>query len=81
MPKCPIFHERILLFNTDVSIMGKRKEVDDDLADLISKQISQFIQSKDHCNLLNIVDSLHSHGLSRYVDLPQIISVFMIITK
>ncbi|KAG7287492.1 hypothetical protein NEMBOFW57_007004 [Staphylotrichum longicolle] len=31
------------------------------------------LHSKDHRDLLDVVDRLRSHGLSRYVDLPQII--------
>jgi GTPase SAR1 family protein len=31
------------------------------------------LQSKDHGDLLNIIDSLRSQGISRYIDLPQLI--------
>lgn len=31
------------------------------------------LQSKDHRDLLDIIDKLRSHGISRYVDLPEII--------
>ncbi|KAI1133937.1 P-loop containing nucleoside triphosphate hydrolase protein [Hypoxylon sp. FL0543] len=43
------------------------------LADDISQKTSGFIQSDNHRDLLDIVDSLRSHGVSHYVDLPQII--------
>lgn len=33
------------------------------------------LQSKDHRNLLDIIDKLREQGISRYVDLPQIIVV------
>ncbi|KAI2602279.1 P-loop containing nucleoside triphosphate hydrolase protein [Hypoxylon sp. NC1633] len=39
----------------------------------ISQKTSGFIQSDKHRDLLDIVDSLRSHGVSHYVDLPQII--------
>ncbi|KAK8080516.1 hypothetical protein PG997_008334 [Apiospora hydei] len=45
-----------------------------DLAEQISQKTSGFIQSSNHRDLLDIVDSLRSHGVSHYVDLPQIIS-------
>ncbi|KAI1372851.1 P-loop containing nucleoside triphosphate hydrolase protein [Hypoxylon crocopeplum] len=44
-----------------------------DLAEEISQKTSGFIQSSNHRDLLDIVDSLRSHGVSHYVDLPQII--------
>ncbi|KAI2463967.1 P-loop containing nucleoside triphosphate hydrolase protein [Annulohypoxylon bovei var. microspora] len=44
-----------------------------DLAEDISKRTSGFIQSSNHRDLLDIVDSLRSHGVSHYIDLPQII--------
>ncbi|KAK8060281.1 dynamin family protein [Apiospora saccharicola] len=44
-----------------------------DLAEQISQKTSGFIQSENHRDLLDIVDSLRSHGVSHYVDLPQII--------
>lgn len=44
-----------------------------DLAEQISQKTSGFIQSSNHRDLLDIVDSLRSHGVSHYVDLPQII--------
>ena len=31
------------------------------------------LQSKDHGELLNIIDELRSQGISRYIDLPQLI--------
>lgn len=31
------------------------------------------LQSKDHGDLLNIIDNLRSQGISRYIDLPQLI--------
>ncbi|KAG5922928.1 hypothetical protein E4U42_005133 [Claviceps africana] len=34
---------------------------------------SVTLQSKDHRNLLDIIDRLRSKGISRYVDLPQIV--------
>jgi hypothetical protein len=43
------------------------------LAAQISERTSGFIQSNSHRDLLDIVDSLRSHGVSHYVDLPQII--------
>ncbi|CAG8950637.1 hypothetical protein HYFRA_00002846 [Hymenoscyphus fraxineus] len=43
------------------------------LADQISQTTSGFIQSDKHRDLLDIVDSLRSNGVSHYVDLPQII--------
>ncbi|KAI1075851.1 P-loop containing nucleoside triphosphate hydrolase protein [Whalleya microplaca] len=43
------------------------------LAEQISQKTSGFIQSSNHRDLLDIVDSLRSHGVSHYVDLPQII--------
>ncbi|KAM0811508.1 putative GED domain-containing protein [Seiridium cardinale] len=43
------------------------------LAGQISEKTSGFIQSSNHRDLLGIVDSLRSHGVSHYVDLPQII--------
>ncbi|KAI0110612.1 P-loop containing nucleoside triphosphate hydrolase protein [Hypoxylon sp. NC0597] len=43
------------------------------LAEDISQKTSGFIQSHNHRDLLDIVDSLRSHGVSHYVDLPQII--------
>lgn len=44
-----------------------------DLAEDISRKTAGFIQSENHRDLLDIVDSLRSHGVSHYVDLPQII--------
>ena len=32
-----------------------------------------LLQSKDHGELLNIIDDLRSQGISRYVDLPQLV--------
>ncbi|KAI1407196.1 hypothetical protein F5Y13DRAFT_195607 [Hypoxylon sp. FL1857] len=42
-------------------------------AEDISQKTSGFIQSNNHRDLLDIVDSLRYHGVSRYIDLPQII--------
>ncbi|KAI1764614.1 P-loop containing nucleoside triphosphate hydrolase protein [Hypoxylon sp. FL1150] len=39
----------------------------------MSQIASSFIHSTNHRDLLDIVDSLRSHGVSHYVDLPQII--------
>lgn len=44
-----------------------------DLAEDISEKTAGFIQSNSHRDLLDIVDTLRSHGVSHYVDLPQII--------
>ncbi|KAM3524621.1 hypothetical protein MY4038_007642 [Beauveria bassiana] len=33
----------------------------------------EALQSEDHRNLLDIIDKLRSRGVSRYVDLPQIV--------
>ncbi|RYP16735.1 hypothetical protein DL765_004971 [Monosporascus sp. GIB2] len=44
-----------------------------DLAEQISQKTSGLIQSSNHRALLDVVDSLRSHGVSHYVDLPQII--------
>lgn len=55
--------------------MAKKKGTDHDLAEQISKKTSQFIRSSSHRDLLDIVDSLRSHGLSHYIDLPQIMLV------
>ncbi|KAI8963162.1 P-loop containing nucleoside triphosphate hydrolase protein [Daldinia sp. FL1419] len=43
------------------------------LAQEISQKTSGLIQSRNHRDLLDIVDCLRSHGVSHYVDLPQII--------
>ncbi|KAI1646714.1 P-loop containing nucleoside triphosphate hydrolase protein [Daldinia loculata] len=43
------------------------------LAQDISQKTSGLVQSSNHRDLLDIVDSLRSHGVSHYVDLPQII--------
>ena len=32
-----------------------------------------LLQSKDHGELLDIIDDLRSQGISRYVDLPQLV--------
>lgn len=32
-----------------------------------------LLQSQDHRDLLDVIDTLRSQGLSRFVDLPQII--------
>ncbi|OTB00157.1 hypothetical protein M426DRAFT_324476 [Hypoxylon sp. CI-4A] len=55
-----------------------RKQTNDEytmtnIAEDISQKTSGFIQSSNHRDLLDIVDSLRSHGVSHYVDLPQII--------
>lgn len=60
------------------STMGKQKAIDQhrNLAEQISKNAAQFIpRSSSHRDLLDIVDALRSHGLSHYVDLPQIMYV------
>ena len=44
-----------------------------DLAKAIAEKTAGFIQSTDHRDLLDVVDSLRSQGVSHYVDLPQII--------
>ncbi|RYP02423.1 hypothetical protein DL764_005802 [Monosporascus ibericus] len=44
-----------------------------DLAEQISQKTSGLVQSSNHRDLLDVVDSLRSHGVSHYVDLPQII--------
>ena len=31
------------------------------------------LQSKDHEELLDIIDNLRSQGISRYIDLPQLV--------
>lgn len=43
------------------------------LAEEIARKTSALIQSNSHRDLLDIVDTLRSHGVSHYVDLPQII--------
>lgn len=43
------------------------------LAEEIVQRTSALIQSESHRDLLDIVDSLRSQGVSHYVDLPQII--------
>ncbi|CAJ2502039.1 Uu.00g048920.m01.CDS01 [Anthostomella pinea] len=44
-----------------------------DLAENISHKTSGLIQSSNHRDLLDIVDTLRNSGVSHYVDLPQII--------
>ena len=44
-----------------------------DLGEQISQKTSGLIQSRDHRDLLDVVDTLRSRGVSHYVDLPQII--------
>ncbi|RYP49974.1 hypothetical protein DL768_004409 [Monosporascus sp. mg162] len=44
-----------------------------DLAERISRKTSGLVQSSNHRDLLDVVDSLRSHGVSHYVGLPQII--------
>ncbi|KAI9046786.1 hypothetical protein LZ554_009521 [Drepanopeziza brunnea f. sp. 'monogermtubi'] len=53
--------------------MGEVSKIVGDLAEHISQKTSGFIQSSKHRDLLDIVDSLRSNGVSHYVDLPQII--------
>jgi GTP1/Obg family GTP-binding protein len=47
------------------------------LINMADQKSSKFpavsLQSKDHEDLLNIIDLLRSQGISRYVDLPQLI--------
>ena len=38
-----------------------------------SKMLTVSLQSKDHEELLNIIDDLRSQGISRYIDLPQLV--------
>ncbi|KAI1443026.1 P-loop containing nucleoside triphosphate hydrolase protein [Annulohypoxylon stygium] len=52
---------------------NKHTDMAADLAEDISQKTSGFIQSSNHRDLLDIVDSLRSHGVSHYIDLPQII--------
>jgi hypothetical protein len=40
---------------------------------LATPQAMVALQSRDHGDLLNIIDNLRSQGISHYVDLPQII--------
>ncbi|KAI0158001.1 P-loop containing nucleoside triphosphate hydrolase protein [Hypoxylon sp. FL1284] len=49
------------------------EEMAGNLAEDISQKTSSFIHSTNHRDLLDIVDALRSHGVSHYVDLPQII--------
>lgn len=35
--------------------------------------MAESLQSKDHKDLLDVIDKLRSRGISRYIDLPQII--------
>ncbi|KAI5857492.1 P-loop containing nucleoside triphosphate hydrolase protein [Durotheca rogersii] len=51
----------------------KRANMTSNLAEEISLKTTGFIQSSNHRDLLDIVDSLRSHGVSHYVALPQII--------
>lgn len=44
-----------------------------DLATQVSDKTRDFIQSANHKDLLDIVDTLRSEGVNHYVDLPQII--------
>lgn len=39
----------------------------------MAEHTTESLQSKDTRNLLDIIDRLRSHGISKYVDLPQII--------
>ncbi|EHL01068.1 putative Interferon-induced GTP-binding protein Mx [Glarea lozoyensis 74030] len=43
------------------------------LAEQISEKASGFIQSRNHRDLLDVVDALRSNGVSHHIDLPQII--------
>ncbi|KAI1452846.1 P-loop containing nucleoside triphosphate hydrolase protein [Annulohypoxylon moriforme] len=52
---------------------NKHVNMTTDLAEDISQKTAGFIQSSNHRDLLDIVDSLRSHGVSHYIDLPQII--------
>ncbi|KAI1206794.1 P-loop containing nucleoside triphosphate hydrolase protein [Annulohypoxylon truncatum] len=52
---------------------SKHANMTTNLAEDISQKTSGFIQSSNHRDLLDIVDSLRSHGVSHYIDLPQII--------
>ncbi|KAI5925132.1 P-loop containing nucleoside triphosphate hydrolase protein [Camillea tinctor] len=59
---------------------NKKKQIEDpgssttdNFAEQIAKRASAFIQSSNHRDLLDIVDTLRSHGVSHYVELPQII--------
>ena len=47
--------------------------VSTDLVEQIAQKTLGLIQSSNHWDLLDIVDSLRSHGVSHYVDLPQIV--------
>jgi GTP-binding protein EngB required for normal cell division len=53
--------------------MGDNMAATFDLAEQIAHKTSGFIQSESHRDLLDIVDTLRSQGVSHYVDLPQII--------
>ncbi|KAK7742213.1 hypothetical protein SLS62_010764 [Diatrype stigma] len=53
--------------------MGDTSASAGDLAEQISQKTSGLIQSRSHRDLLDVVDSLRSRGVSHYVDLPQII--------
>lgn len=44
-----------------------------DAATLNIEVMAEALQSKDHKGLLDIIDKLRSKGISRYIDLPQII--------
>lgn len=53
--------------------MGAQITTTPDLAQQLSQKTANFIRSKNHRNLLDVVDRLRSLGVSHYVDLPQII--------
>ncbi|KAG4442264.1 hypothetical protein IFR05_002255 [Cadophora sp. M221] len=53
--------------------MGEASTTGLGLAEQISQKTANFIHSKKHTDLLDIVDVLRSNGVSHYVDLPQII--------
>ncbi len=53
--------------------MGDTFAISGDLGEQISQKTSGLIQSTSHRDLLDVVDSLRSRGVSHYVDLPQII--------
>ena len=55
-------------------LMGKRKFGQSSSAMEIDGDTSTIsLQSKDHEELLNIIDDLRSQGISRYIDLPQLV--------
>ncbi|KAL7940617.1 P-loop containing nucleoside triphosphate hydrolase protein [Trichoderma barbatum] len=44
-----------------------------DVTAIKTEGMAQSLQSKDHKDLLDVIDRLRSKGISRYIDLPQII--------